>query len=77
MMVSPIQVGDVIIAVNGSDMKSMSHKTATRLLSIAGSSVRLTVKRFVGKVHIMLVRELSGPVSSQDIWRRRSILRGG
>ncbi|XP_003737574.1 uncharacterized protein LOC100899018 [Galendromus occidentalis] len=56
-----LRVGDIIVAVNGHDMRSMSHKAATRLLNLSGSMVRLTVKRFVGKIHIMqLVLEKNG-----------------
>ena len=58
LRISNSKVGDIIIAVNGSDMKSMSHNTASRLLSVSAPSVRLTIKRFVGKVHIKLVRKL-------------------
>lgn len=50
-------MGDLIISANGVGFKSISHEDAKRVMLSARDSLAITVRRYIGKVHIVQVRK--------------------
>ncbi|XP_022694494.1 uncharacterized protein LOC111263578 isoform X1 [Varroa jacobsoni] len=51
-----LRVGDLIISANGIGFKSISHEDAKRVILSARDSLAITVRRYIGKVHIVQVK---------------------